>query len=88
MSVHTHTQAEAEATITVLGAETDHPAFLGCFGRIKGEPAPETEARWNQFATTMWQWGLEPVEDEPHYTAVDGDLVFDHYMLREVTVDD
>ena len=86
MAMHDH--SHVEATITVVGADTEEQAYVGCFGRSVDEKPADTEARWNQFAKTMWEWGLEPMEDDPHFTFVGNDgLIFDHYQLRPVRED-
>lgn len=78
MSQHTHTTIEGE--IFVVGDEEEN--YFGCIGTPFGEPAEETEARWNRFASFMWAYGVEPVEDEPTYSITEDAVVYDHYILK------
>ena len=78
MSQHTHTTVEGE--IFVVG--DDEETYFGCIGSFDGEPAEETEARWNRFAGTMWSFGVEPVEDEPTYSIREDEVFYDHYILK------
>lgn len=79
---HTHTKLTAD--IIIVGADTDTPAYLGCFPREVDESPDSLEARWNAFAEAMWRFGVEPVQDDPWYTEVKDGVVYDHYPLKEV----
>lgn len=82
-----HTHENVTSTIIITGAETCSPTYMGCVGRIVGESWEEAEERWNAFAETMWQFGVEPTQDEPFFTIVDDGVVWDHYTLREIEQD-
>jgi hypothetical protein len=80
MSQHTHVTTEGE--IFAVGDNRDE--YVGCIGTCPGEPAEVTEARWNRFAQTMWDYGVEPTEDEPVYSITEDEVVYDHYLLRMI----
>jgi hypothetical protein len=56
---------------------------------VVGHPVDETpellEQRWDAFARTLFQQGLEPVGDEPEFTTRVGGTHTDHYVLQEVS---
>lgn len=79
-----HNHTSVGSNIFIQGADTPNPTYMMCFGRIAGEPSADTEQRWNQLAEQMWQWGLEPPEDEPFYTVVEDGVVWDHYTLHTI----
>lgn len=76
-----HIHTVEGASIYVVG---DQEAFLGCFAHRVDDSDALTEERWNSFASRMYELGLEPIEDEPHFTVTEGDVTYDHYMLRDI----
>lgn len=70
-------------SIRIIG-HVPNPVYLGAFTREVNDPDAKTEVRWNEFATALYQAGLEPVEDEPYWTEADGHKVTDFYNLRPI----
>jgi hypothetical protein len=79
MTAYAHTGT----TILTLGVEEDEQGYVAFFEWSETEPPEDYERRWNELAQDMWRRGLEPVQDEPHYSHREGDTICNHYLLRE-----
>ena len=59
--------------------------WVGVVEHPVGETPELLEQRWDAFARTMFQHGLEPVGDEPAFTNRAAGMLTDHYLLVEIT---
>ena len=86
---HIHTPAAQRFTdgggvFLVEATSGDHRVYLGCFTYNFHDTDAMVDASWDIFAKRMWDWGLEPVSDEPDHTTEEDGRVYDHYVLREI----
>jgi hypothetical protein len=83
-----HVHQGIKTSIFVTGSESDTPVYMGCVGRVIGESWQDAQQRWDAFAREMWEFGVQPNDDEPFFSILDDGIVWDHYTLVEIEQED